>query len=199
VLLEGGLAVVAAVIGWMVGFNPTETIRLEYDALADHARAVGWGLAAVVPMAVAVWVMDNYPIGRLRDFNRLVDERVRPMFAGLTVEQLALLSVTAGIGEEVLFRGLLQAGLAEWIGSPHGVWYGLGAASLVFGLCHYLDTTYFILTAIIGVYLGALFLWTDNLLAPITTHAVYDFLALMYLLRWKPRLRPEAAEDSTSD
>ncbi|MBW3596804.1 MAG: CPBP family intramembrane metalloprotease [Planctomycetes bacterium] len=190
ILLEGGMAVLAGVIGWMVGFDPTETIRLEYDALADHARAIGWGLAAVAPLAVWVWLIDNYPIGRLREFNRLVDERVRPMFAGLTAEQLALLATTAGIGEEVLFRGLLQAGLTEWIGPPLGMWIALAAASVVFGLCHYISAAYFLLTALIGVYLGALFLWTGNLLAPITTHAVYDFFALLYLLRWKSAPKP---------
>lgn len=185
VVLECSLAVVAAAMGWLVGFNPTATIVLDFESLPRNFQAVGWGVAAVAPMAILVWLIDRYPLGPLRQFNRLVEERVTPMFAGMTLEQLALLSASAGIGEEILFRGLLQAGLAEWVGGPYAATIGLLAASLAFGLCHYLNATYFLLTTLIGVYLGGLFLWTENLLAPLTAHAVYDFLALVYLVRWK--------------
>jgi membrane protease YdiL (CAAX protease family) len=41
-----------------------------------------------------------------------------------------------------------------------------------------------------GVYLGGLLLLTDNLLAPIATHAVYDFVALIYLTRSRPPQPP---------
>lgn len=183
VILEAGLALVAAVVGWMVGFNPTATIELTRDALPGHAQAAGWGVAATLPLVLLMWLLDRYPVGPLKGFNRMVEEQVTPLFFNLTTEQMALLSIAAGMGEETLFRGLLQAGLADWIGSPRGVWIALAVASVVFGLCHFLTTTYFVLTTVIGVYLGALFLWTDSLLAPLVTHALYDFLALNYLVR----------------
>ena len=69
--------------------------------------------------------------------------------------------------------------LGEWF-SPT---VGLIGASLLFGLAHLLTTSYAVVTALAGLYLGGLFLATDNLLAPIVTHAVYDFLALVYLVR----------------
>ncbi len=185
VVVEAGLALVAAFLGWMVGFNPTATIELTREAIPEHLRAVGWGVVATLPLAAAMWLLERYPLGPVRGLRRLVDEQVRPLFASLTVEQMALLSLAAGMGEETLFRGLLQAGLAEWIGPPQGVWIALVVASIAFGLCHYLSTTYFVLTLLIGVYLGWLFLWTGNLLAPLVTHALYDFLALVYLLRWR--------------
>jgi membrane protease YdiL (CAAX protease family) len=55
------------------------------------------------------------------------------------------------------------------------------ASSLV---CFHLVTkTYAVIATLIGAYLGVLWLATENLLAPITTHAVYDFVALVYFLR----------------
>lgn len=56
-------------------------------------------------------------------------------------------------------------------------------ASAVFGVCHLLTWAYAIITAFIGAYLGLLWIWTGNLLAPMATHAVYDFAALLYFLR----------------
>jgi membrane protease YdiL (CAAX protease family) len=129
--------------------------------------------------------MNRFPLGPLSDLERLVEERVTPLFAGFTTEQMALLSTAAGIGEETLFRGLLQGGVAHAVESPYRIGIALAVSSIAFGLCHYLSKTYFVLTTLIGLYLGWLYLWTGNLMAPIVTHAVYDFVALVYLVRWK--------------
>ncbi|MEI6785094.1 MAG: CPBP family glutamic-type intramembrane protease [Verrucomicrobiota bacterium] len=43
--------------------------------------------------------------------------------------------------------------------------------------------TYAIVAALLGVYLGLLWMWTGNLLTPMITHAVYDFATLVYFLR----------------
>ncbi len=184
-LVELALALAAAVIGWAIGFNPTASIQLTSQGWPDLWRAAGWGVLATIPMAATVWLMDRYPLGPLREFSRVIEKRVMPLFRSLTIEQMAMLSFAAGVGEEMFFRGLLQAGLEHWIGVPHGRWIALAAASLAFGLCHYVTTTYFVLATLVGVYLGALFLWTDHLLAPMVAHALYDFLAMLYLLRWK--------------
>jgi membrane protease YdiL (CAAX protease family) len=40
-----------------------------------------------------------------------------------------------------------------------------------------------IVATVIGAYLGVLWLWTGNLMTPIVVHALYDFVALIYLLR----------------
>jgi membrane protease YdiL (CAAX protease family) len=100
-----------------------------------------------------------------------------------------LLSLVAGVGEEVLFRGVIQAGLAERVPA----WVAVGVASLLFGAAHWLTASYAVLAALIGVYLGVLFLVTDNLLVPAVTHALYDIAALSILVR----LTPDAARGTT--
>jgi len=56
-------------------------------------------------------------------------------------------------------------------------------ASVLFGLFHPITPTYAALAAAIGLYLGWLWLACGNLLTPIVTHALYDFLALAYLVK----------------
>ena len=58
---------------------------------------------------------------------------------------------------------------------------------MLFGAVHLITGTYGIIAAAIGLYLGLLWVASGNLLVPIVTHAAYDFVALVYLLRvWSP-------------
>jgi membrane protease YdiL (CAAX protease family) len=81
------------------------------------------------------------------------------------------------MGEELLFRGVVQNISQEWLG-PLG---GLALASVLFGLVHPLTRAYFVAASVIGVYLGWLWLATDNLLVPIIAHGLYDFVILMVI------------------
>jgi membrane protease YdiL (CAAX protease family) len=116
----------------------------------------------------------------------LVEEQVGPYVTGAPAGGIVLLSLMAGIGEEALFRGVIQAGLAERLPAPVAV----GIAALLFGLGHWVSRSSALLAGAIGAYLGLLFLLTGNLLAPIITHALYDVAALSVLAR---RVRPAAS------
>jgi hypothetical protein len=119
------------------------------------------------------------PLGRL---NAAVDDMLLPLFARCSVIQLAFISIMAGLGEELLFRGVLQPLLIGWL----GIAAGLCLASLVFGLLHAVTPSYAVLATLVGAYLGWLALATGNLLGPIIAHALYDFVALVYLMRTVP-------------
>jgi len=67
-------------------------------------------------------------------------------------------------------------------------------ASVLFGVVHSITPTYAVVAALVGAYLGWLWLWRDNLLAPIVTHAVYDFVALAYLTRRRAAAPNDAKE-----
>jgi membrane protease YdiL (CAAX protease family) len=110
------------------------------------------------------------------------------MFHNSNLAGMAILSLVAGLGEELLFRGLVQTAIADMIGEPTGLWIGLVVASVLFGLAHFLTVGYVLMAALMGGYLGWLWIASDNLFIPIAAHAVYDFLALVYVgkLRRKP-------------
>ncbi len=105
-----------------------------------------------------------------------------PLLDKSSWSEIALIAVSAGVGEEMLFRGVVQASLGAWLGAS----WGLALASLLFGLLHPISVAYMVITAILGLYLGVLWNLGGNLLAVMITHALYDFAALGYLLRIRP-------------
>jgi hypothetical protein len=116
------------------------------------------------------------PLRRLVDF---VVGELGPVLARRSVAELALLAGLAGLGEELLFRGLVQSGLARLLPVP----LALVSASVLFGLAHFATSTYAVVAGFMGLYLGGLFLLEGSLLAPIVTHALYDFVALLLVVQ----------------
>jgi membrane protease YdiL (CAAX protease family) len=136
-----------------------------------------------------LFVIDRFPLGPLRKLRDKAQHLILAMFGGASILQLAVVALAAGVGEELLFRGLIQAGLSRLIGGPHAPLIGLAIASVVFGVCHWLDTTYAVLAGLAGAYFGWLLLVSGSLWTPIVAHATYDFLALAYLVQPNRLLR----------
>jgi membrane protease YdiL (CAAX protease family) len=98
--------------------------------------------------------------------------------------QLLLISVLAGIGEELLFRGVLQTLVTRWCGGEmRGIVIGVLVTALIFGLVHPISKFYVVICTLIGAYLGWLFVQTNNLTVPVIVHAFYDFCIFLYLPR----------------
>jgi uncharacterized protein len=178
VTIEGGLGVAALLLGWLLGQPPLPTIQWTGDGIA-------WGLLATLPLLGLLVLCVKAPFGALRKLLHLVDGLLVPLFRNCRLIDLVLISILAGFGEEMLFRGVLQPAVAHWIGGPIGVVIGLLSAAVLFGLAHAITVTYAVLATIIGVYLGATWVATDNLLVPILAHGLYDFVALVYLVRFR--------------
>ncbi len=106
-------------------------------------------------------------------------EQLGPVLVSRSAAELALIAMLAGLAEELLFRGVVQVALARVL--PEGG--ALVVASAAFGLAHFVTPTYAVLAAVAGLYLGALYLLQGSLLVPVIAHALYDFLALLYLVR----------------
>ncbi len=82
------------------------------------------------------------------------------------------LSLTAGICEEVLYRGYLLWALGE-LGLPP-LW-ALGVAAVMFGIGHsYQGWRGIILTTAVGAFLGMIYGVTSSLFAPMAFHALMD-------------------------
>lgn len=81
------------------------------------------------------------------------------------------LSVTAGICEELLYRGYLIWYLTHWL----GFWPAAGIAALVFGLGHsYQGPRGMLVTAAVGAFLAGVYWITGSLFAPMALHAIMD-------------------------
>ena len=194
VALELGLGLVAVAVAWLLGFDlivELQGFSLPYDLVI--------GLLATGPMLLGLWMIERSSWPILRRFRQIVRETLVPLFDGSGVMGWAVVSLAAGVGEELLFRGLIQQALdAWWSGSAVGpdenpaagipicwgsavaAWF---TASFCFGLAHCLTKTYAVLAFLVGGYMGALYWYFDSLWIPIIAHAFYDFVAIAYLVR----------------
>ena len=175
---EGGLAALAWPLGWLLGQPP----------LADchwTAAGAGLGVAAALPMLLLFAALRRWPVGGLARIQRFFEEVLRPLLGDCSLAELALLSLLAGAGEELLFRGVLQPALVRGLGPP----VGLVVTSVLFGLFHPITATYVVLAAGLGLYLGLVAWAGGNLLIVMVAHALYDFVVLVYLLRLAPPAR----------
>ncbi len=185
------MLVAAIALGWLINVAPLES--LVNSTLRENLVATAVGLALGTLMFVAAVGVSFLPWERVRQFDRFMEQQVTPLFAELSVLQLALIALLAGWGEEALFRGLLQQGIARGIGEPLGWICGAIIASLAFGVCHALNKTYLVLATIMGFGFAALLILFDHLAVCIACHAWYDFLMLLFLVRGS-RSNREASE-----
>ncbi len=86
-----------------------------------------------------------------------------------------MLSVTAGICEELAYRGFLIAYFAAFV----GIWPAAVVAGLVFGVAHaYQGAAGVVKTGVSGVLAGLIYVGTGSLLWPMLLHASTDLQGL---------------------
>jgi membrane protease YdiL (CAAX protease family) len=195
ILFEGSLALVAVLVGAAVGHPPWLRLRLA-DAV-EGGPLLLLGALAALPMLCAFALLPRLPWPDLQHAAEDVERLVRRLFSGAGRGALVGLSAAAGLGEELLFRGLVQDGLASWLGAPHGAWIGLIVGSAAFGLAHPISVSYALVVGLNGAYLGCLVIATGSLWPAVVAHAVYDLVALAVILR--SRRPPGSAEDNAAD
>ena len=172
VAFEFGLGILGWLIGWLAGVPLLEQFSSNlFDGLL--------GIAAAIPLFGIFLILVRSSAPALNGLRRSVREVIQPMFRGCGLIELAFVSVAAGVGEETLFRGALQAATGRWLGPIAA----LLLTSASFGLLHPLSKMYVLIAFGFGLYLGVCWLASGSLLVVVVAHALYDFLALAYLVR----------------
>ncbi|XZE53767.1 CPBP family intramembrane glutamic endopeptidase [Planctomycetaceae bacterium SH139] len=184
ILMELGLGLVALVLGVIFGPDPRELVPDWFDYLGLGSGLL-WGVLAAVPMVLAVQLLEKLPLKAIRDLQKVTEERVIGLMLHLRNSELAIVSMCAGVGEEMLFRGWLFMGLAgavtDWDTSSLAI--AVVFSSVAFGLAHPISPAYIVVTGLMGIYFAMLLIWSENLLVPIVAHAVYDFVELVLATR----------------
>ena len=173
ILVEGGLAIIAVLIDLIFGLGLNYWQYCWYNGETLCQIALG-----LLPLAGMYFVVLLLPLPALKRIDRLVRDMFWQCMGHWKLWQLALIATLAGFGEELLFRGLLQLGLSN----VFHVWLAIFITSVIFGLAHAVTFTYCFLAFLISLYLGFLFVHTDNLVVPIAVHALYDFCVFLYIL-----------------
>lgn len=174
-LFEGAMIGIAGLLGGWLGVHPLTELHWTPPGFA-------WGVACTGPLLIVFAISYRYPLGGLRQIKQILLETLGPSLAACTWYDLLLLGAVAGISEELLFRGVLQPAM------------GLVGSNIVFGLVHAVSPLYALLAGGIGLLLGWQLNESQNLLAPIVTHSLYDFVAFLVIARDARRLFPLKTE-----
>ena len=151
-------------------------------------RGNGWnsilnGAIATLPLGLLAVILDKIEpyVKPLQDVTEATQRSVLLILGGKFKPLTALgtsimLGAAAGIGEEMLFRGVMQGELSTKFGDN----IALILSSIVFGLGHAVTPFYTLLATLASLFFGSLYINYDNLAIPIVCHGLYDVGALMW-------------------
>jgi uncharacterized protein len=136
--------------------------------LAAHAYSCLLGAA----VGISTVFLSRVAVGRFVWARRLHNE-LRPIARQLSSVDIVVLAALSAVGEELLFRGILQPVL------------GVFGQALVFGLLHQMTGPsrwiWVTWAGVVGFVFGVLFQLTGSLLGPILAHALINGLNLGFL------------------
>ncbi|GEO03330.1 hypothetical protein AAE02nite_09940 [Adhaeribacter aerolatus] len=96
---------------------------------------------------------------------------------------MIIFALIPAIGEELVFRGVVQKQLIRWFQQPHvGIW----VTAIIFGAIH-MQFYGMLPRTLLGALLGYLYWWSGNIWVPIVGHFINNgfTVLLMYLLQRK--------------
>ncbi len=187
---QSAVGAIACGIAWAVRGSPLAALGPGFAFAPGRAatRVLALGAGATLPLLGYVWAEEaldlssRFPqtLGAVANATKatcliaLGNERA-PLKAGIAACCLAL---AAGVGEELLFRGVLQEEISSRV--LGGQSSGLVLSSIIFGALHAVTPTYAVLAGVAGLYFGALYNLSGHcVLVPVVAHALYDAVALI--------------------
>jgi uncharacterized protein len=183
VWLWGFSALACIVFGWRAVLTIHSNAG-EASWLPGTAFVIGFTGAALVALLVPILVTMRSETTHARVAKSL--ERLNFILPGTAEERrwFVLVAITAGVCEEILYRGCLIQYFRE-LPVHLGLTEALVVSACVFGIAHlYQGIIGIIQTAILGAFFGVLFVTTGSLFLPMILHALID-LRILLILREK--------------
>lgn len=162
VLAAGMIAMYALFVNWFE-HSPARDIPLR-KVLSDTLKGLGIGFAFFVGVVLVMYVCGLYRI----------DAVVTDMPASIVLAFFSFMTI--GVGEEIIFRGVLF----RWIDEKWGFAAALIVSSLLFGLMHIFQPgatmwSSFAIAVEAGLLLGAAYKYSGTLWLPIGIHWAWNF------------------------
>lgn len=174
-IVEQWVLCLSAVGIWLYYGRPLYELGLGFKL----SLANGIGLMAVGLFTVLLWLqyraVQDLESAR-QDLDGQLGEKVKAIVPHTQAEAhtFRFVGLTAGICEEVLFRGFLMAYLQQWM----DLWAAVGVSSIAFMLAHsYMGRSDAIRAGIFGLACGIAYALTGSLVTPILLHAIMDIFS----------------------
>jgi uncharacterized protein len=112
-----------------------------------------------------------------QDTSKMLEAIIKKEYWYESVLNVLLIGVVPAIGEEMMFRGILQQQLGRIFRNEHVmVW----VSAAIFSAIH-MQFEGFLARMILGALLGYLFVWTRNLWVPMIVHLLNNSLQIIYV------------------
>ena len=181
----GGLALVLLVLVWQFvpllldeinGWDAVLSARAWYASLGGLSIALTVALTIVVvvlPIVVLFFARSQEDVTAIGDIQALIPRNTAEVRLG------ALLSLNAGVVEELVFRLAVPALLYGAFGSAL---FALITSTLLFGALHaYQGAVGIIGTMLVGAFLLLLYIATGSILVPIVVHVLIDLRSFVLI------------------
>lgn len=165
IVLLAGMNLLSAFLIWVSGVRPFGRIHTDSNAFVTGT------VAALIMVVIAMMATK---------VRKQAEQLLGVFLAECHWTALLLLAIAVGFSEELLFRGVLEPWAARV--DPIGA---LIVVNILFGILHAVSFQYAVLAGILGAVMSLLVMGPggDNLLRPMVTHSVYDFLAFLWIAR----------------
>ncbi len=156
---------------WLSSGNGLKSIGLIPVADGRQWIAIGVGVLVMLAQVIYLATVSRNADG-LAEIRKQIGELSNLAPQTRTERRLFdMVSITAGVCEEILYRGLLLATLVSLVGT----WPAVAITSLIFGLGHaYQGISGIAKTGLIGLVLALLTVFSGSLFIAIVLHAVVD-------------------------
>ena len=174
ILVSAWFLTVALGAGWLASGRTLEALR--FISAYHHWQwlAVGLGLAAVGVMFWQLSTVLRRPEEREKLRSSMGDLRVLAPRTPGEHRLFAAVSVTAGVCEEIVYRGILLGALTPAV----GLWPAVALSSVIFGLGHvYQGLEGIVKTTLVGLVMALLTVFSGSLLIAVILHAVIDLVS----------------------
>jgi len=146
-------------------------------------RSLQNGILYTLPLFGLAFILDYVEdyVPQLQDVTKATQRSVLALMGGKRKPLIALsisvlMGTAAGLGEEMLFRGILQSEISENFGDV----IALSSSAVIFGALHAVTPLYAGLAFLASLFFGELYLTFHNLAVPVICHGLYDIGALLW-------------------
>lgn len=174
------VAIVSEVLLFLLAYTMAYFLSLDI-AWNLSGLALLVGALSSIPLLIGNHLLWRWTLNNPNSvYSRFSREVVVPLCRRVSPFHALLIGLLSGVGEEVLFRGSLNL----WLIRSAGLWVALVISSVAFAWVHFIGSfkRYGGMIPLYSAVGGALWLvWflTDSLAAAATTHATYNFFAIL--------------------
>ncbi len=150
---------------------------------------VEWNASLDIPGSFGDWARETETMAE--GIIKMITTDLSPM---MFLVSLVVIALIPGIGEELVFRGLIQNEMYRANKNPHvAIWL----TAIIFSAIH-LQFLGFVPRVLLGAFLGYVYYWSGNLLVPMLAHFLNNGLQLLGLYLYQHGVLSYNVEETKS-